>query len=331
MVSPPATTSARAGRQVPSVAPVVDSSCTSQLNHDPSAARRWGRVRTFMRLAATRSATATATMTTPQAMLASETSSTGSKHRTAPRRARVPALVGLLVVAACSSGGAATPTTTAAPPTTVRATTTAPSTAAPTTLATTILRPPPVTLPVPTVVTVAVPRPAVPPAPPPEQQGGGTPAGGNASEGYGPFGPFTVQPLDDAARAAVTAAVEAYLVAGSVLPLRSGAPADLRAVLTPSALARLNPAQLAVLTDGAESGLTALEAVALARAEVGVDGIVGPDGGSVAAATIDTLVTATTAGGSPVRISRRGNLLLVPGPSGWQIDEFDLVVDRELP
>jgi hypothetical protein len=288
-----------------------------------------------MRVAASRSATATATMTTPQAMSASEASSTGSKHRTAPRRAVVPALVGLLLAAACSSGGAATPPTPAAPPTaaptSAAPTTAAPTTAAPTTLATTIQRPPPVTLPVPTVVTVTVPRPAVQPPPPPEQQGGGSPAGGNASEGYGPFGPFTVQPLDDAARAAVSAAVEAYLVAGSVLPLRSGEPANLDTVLTPSALARLNPAQLAVLTDGAASGLAGLAAVTLARAEVGVDGIVGPDGGSVAAATIDTLVTATTAGGSPVRITRRGSLLLVPGPSGWQIDEFDLVVDRELP
>jgi hypothetical protein len=71
--------------------------------------------------------------------------------------------------------------------------------------------------------------------------------------------------------------------------------------------------------------------VALTRAEVGVDGIVGPDGGAVAAATIDTEVRGTTPGGSPVRILRRGSLLLVPGPAGWQIDELDLTVDRELP
>jgi hypothetical protein len=175
---------------------------------------------------------------------------------------------------------------------------------------------------------VTTPPPADPAAPTPPAP---APAGGNATEGYGPFGPFAVGSLDDAARAAVSSAVEAYLVAASVLPLRTGVPADLRAVLTPDALARLSPAGLAVLTDGSSAGLTTLADAALVRADVGVDGIVGPDGGSVASASIDTLVTGTTPGGAPVRVSRRGSLLLVPGPTGWQIDEFDLVVDRELP
>jgi hypothetical protein len=185
-------------------------------------------------------------------------------------------------------------------------------------------------------VTVPVANTAVAPSAAPPAGGGGggsggSGSGGNATEGYGPFGPFEVGRLDDASRTAVASVVEAYLVAASVLPLRNREEPDLRAVLTPAALGRLTPQVLAVVADGADSGLPRLEGVALTKADVGVDGIVGPDGGQVATATIDTVVTATTEGGSPVRIARRGNLVLVPGPSGWQIDELDVTVDRDLP
>jgi len=186
---------------------------------------------------------------------------------------------------------------------------------------------------VPTIVTVPVADTAVAPGSVADAGGdaGGSGAGGNASGDYGPFGPFAVGSLDDGSRAAVASAVEAYLVAASVLPLRNREEPDLRAVLTPAAMGRLDAASMAVLADGADSGLPRLDGVTLEKAEVGVDGIVGPDGGQVATASIDTVVTAKTEGGSPVRITRHGNLLLVPGPSGWQIDEFDLVVDRDLP
>jgi len=331
MVTRPPTTSARAGRHFPTVSPEGDSSCTSQLNQEPSSERLWALVSVFMRIARYSRPTAAATITKAQAASANERASTARQHRARLGRAGIPAAAGLLVLASCASGSAASPPAT--PPST--AAPTVPTTEARTTVPTTIAKPAPVTLPVPTIVTVPVANTAVAPTPAAPAggagAGGGGGSGGNATEGYGPFGPFDVGSLDDASRAAVASAVEAYLVAASVLPLRSREEPDLRAVLTPAALGRLTPQVLAVVADGADAGLPRLEGVSLVKADVGVDGIVGPDGGRVATASIDTLVTATTEGGSPVTIARRGNLVLVPGPSGWQIDELDLTVDRDLP
>jgi hypothetical protein len=287
----------------------------------------------FIRTANHSSAAAPAAISTAQTRFVTDIANTAREHRTGPARSLIAAVAGVFVLASCASGGAASPAVTATTTVATTAPTTVPrTTAAPTTVATTIPKPPPVTLPVPTIVTVPVANTAVAPVPDPGAvEGGDAGVGGNASADYGPFGPFTVGALDEVARAAVASAVEAYILASSVLPLRNHEEPDLRAVLTPAAMGRLNPQVMAVLADGTESGLPRLEGVALERAEVGVDGIVGPDGGQVAAASINTLVTATTEGGSPVRIARLGNLLLVPGPTGWQIDDFDLVVERELP
>jgi hypothetical protein len=162
-------------------------------------------------------------------------------------------------------------------------------------------------------------------APPPPGQGSVFPVG-DASEGYGRFGPFEVQPLGRA-EAAVRQAVDAYVEAAVFLPLRSGARANLQGVLSAVALSHLGAAQRAVLTD---EGLPLVLDAAPERFDVAVDGMIGPDGAGVATASITLVVTGKATGGGPVVVRRSGVLALIPEGTAWRIDSFDLTVERDV-
>jgi hypothetical protein len=48
-------------------------------------------------------------------------------------------------------------------------------------------------------------------------------------------------------------------------------------------------------------------------------------------AALDEAVSASTPGGSPVRITRTGTLTFVNDGGTWKIDSFNLAVERDIP
>jgi hypothetical protein len=175
----------------------------------------------------------------------------------------------------------------------------------------------------PTTTVAEVPDPAD--APPPDLRR--DPNAGDQSSPYGPFGPFEVQTLGTDGQLQVTAAVDRYLDEAVLVPLQTGVTAQLADVLTATTLAALQPDQRAVLT---EEGSPVVADAAVDQHTVTVDGIVAPDGSSVAVATV-ALAVAGTLDGTPVRSTRTGTLTFVLDGTSWRIDAFSLQVDRDLP
>ncbi len=134
--------------------------------------------------------------------------------------------------------------------------------------------------------------------------------------------------LDPAIRDQIAAALHTYLNAASGTPLGSGAPAVLDNVLTAAAMARLTPESRDALVD---EGLSALAGVKIDHADVNLDAFMGPDSAMVVTAAVDLQVSASTPGGAPVTIVRRGTLTFVPDGGSWKVDAFDLTVARDLP
>lgn len=211
--------------------------------------------------------------------------------------------------------------------------------AAAATLPASTTRPVPSTLPLPAnpVVTLAVAAPTDTLAPPADPARPLVTAPAGLPADGAPVGNRTVPiafeqlplaGLDEATREEVAQAVHLYLVAATVDPLRTGRPAELVAVLTDDAFARLQPATRQVLAD---EGLPVLTRLSVTRADTSIDGVVGPDGDGVAVAGVTFLVEGVTAGEAMVTVQRTGTLTLVTTPAGWRIDAFDLAVERSLP
>lgn len=328
-------TTARASCHLVSASPRPLSSRTRHVNADTSLAHQCGSIRE----ASTSMPTATAIISENQ-----NTSAIDPQHRSPAALARIAALAAAALLLAGCSGAHGDTSADAATPTTVPGTT--PTIARATTAV--LERPDSMTLPQGTTATTPPSTDAAPttmlatvapgendgPLPPstdvPELEPPGPVfPGGDASAGYGPFGPFAVRPLTSEAEADVRRAVDAYLEAAMVAPLRAGGTADLSALLTPVARQRLNGAEWALLVD---EGLPAAPDAVGEVLSVRVDGLVGPDGVGVANVTVELQAAGFAVDGALVRVARRGVLTFVPAGGGrWLIDAFELTVDREHP
>ena len=123
----------------------------------------------------------------------------------------------------------------------------------------------------------------------------------------------------DQAMALVQQAFEATVVR----PLRTGKAGDLRGPFTDDALERITGADAAVMLD---TGLGRGRKVRLERGEVALTALTdGEDAPTMIVARIDWDVS--RAGGA-VRVQRRGELTLAPGPFGWRIGAYDIVATR---
>jgi hypothetical protein len=235
--------------------------------------------------------------TTPSSTIAHQSVSIAHQH--APRRAvlAVTAVALVAVLAACSGGGRASTdngSTTAAPKSSSEAGTTA-TTVRPTTT---------------TLATGAA------------DLGTPTVTGAEATSVDG------TAALDPTLQTQIADAVHTYVNAATGTPLGTGKPAVLDGVLTAAAATRLTPPTRDALTD---EGLPALAAVKTDRANVTIDAFTGPDQSMVVNAAIDVAVSASTPGGSPVKIVRNGTLMFVNDGGTWKIDAFNLAVERDIP
>lgn len=142
----------------------------------------------------------------------------------------------------------------------------------------------------------------------------------------GPVGPAAF----DAAWAGVLDTLNRYLEAGVLTPLRSGGPAgDLTPLFNPPAAERVTtvgPDRFAFIDEN-------LPPVSDVRAEAAVarlTALAGPDGTmSVVAAGIDLRLIGHT-NGALVRVTRTGELVLMPEGGTWRIDAYDIAVTRTL-
>jgi len=179
--------------------------------------------------------------------------------------------------------------------------------------------------------------------------------GGDASVGYGPFGPFELASLSTTQRQAIDDAVDRWIDDALLEPLRFGTRADLSQVVT--AGVSLTSSQRGVLT---EDGQARLAEAFVSRRLVQITGIVGPDASAVAVATVDVVVegrqgstsststtstpgttgtptgktttttfSSTTSTSTDLMVRRTGTLLMVPAGVQWRIDAFELHVERD--
>jgi hypothetical protein len=129
---------------------------------------------------------------------------------------------------------------------------------------------------------------------------------------------------------AILKVVGAYLTAATVDPLRGAKPADdLSALFGAGALARVTGPDRAVMVDEGLPKVTGdLNVTAQPIKVVGL----GDQGGAIvlATATIDLDIQGVTAAkGDPLRILRKGDLVLSPDASGaWKVTAFNIAVAR---
>lgn len=130
---------------------------------------------------------------------------------------------------------------------------------------------------------------------------------------------------------AIMKVVGDYLEAATVDPLRSAKPAgDLSALFDAGALARVTGVDRGVMLD---EGLPKVTGdLDIAAQPVGIVALADRSGTIVlATATIDLDIKGVTAmkGVEPLRILRRGDLVLAPDPSGaWKVTAFNIAVAR---
>jgi hypothetical protein len=136
--------------------------------------------------------------------------------------------------------------------------------------------------------------------------------------------------LSPAQSQAILKVVGDYLTAATVDPLRSAKPADdLSALFTAGALARVTGPDRPVMVDEGLPKVTGdLDVTAQPVKVVGL----GDQAGAIvlATATIDLDIQGVTADkGAPLRILRKGDLVLSPDPTGaWKVTAFNIAVAR---
>ena len=138
------------------------------------------------------------------------------------------------------------------------------------------------------------------------------------------------QAVQEAARAGVLDTLNRYLEAAVLKPLRSGGPAgDLTPLFTSPAAQRVmtvGPDRFAFIDEN-------LPPVSDVRAEsvvAGLNGLAGPDGIlSVVTAGLDLRLIGHI-DGALVRVTRTGELVLMPEGGAWRIDAYDIHVTRTL-
>jgi hypothetical protein len=136
--------------------------------------------------------------------------------------------------------------------------------------------------------------------------------------------------LSPAQSQAILKVVGDYLTAATVDPLRSAKPADdLSALFTAGALARVTGPDRPVMVDEGLPKVTGdLDVTAQPVKVVGL----GDQAGTIvlATATIDLDIQGVTADkGAPLRILRKGDLVLSPDPTGaWRVTAFNVAVAR---
>ena len=136
--------------------------------------------------------------------------------------------------------------------------------------------------------------------------------------------------VQEAARAGVLATLNRYLEAAVLTPLRSGGPAgDLTPLFTPPAAQRVmtvGPDRFAVI----DENLPPVSDVRAESAVAGLNGLAGPDGiMSVVTAGLDLRLIGHI-NGALVRVTRTGELVLMPEGGTWRIDAYDIQVTRTL-
>lgn len=138
------------------------------------------------------------------------------------------------------------------------------------------------------------------------------------------------QPGFDASWAAVLDALNRYLEAAVLTPLRSGGPAgDLAPLFTPLSAPR-------VLSVGPDRAAFIDEGLAPAtglRRERGVATLTGLGGRDALLSVVSAQLELRLAGevnGAPLRVVRTGELVLIPEGGTWRIDAWDLRVTRTL-
>ncbi len=130
--------------------------------------------------------------------------------------------------------------------------------------------------------------------------------------------------------AGVLATLNGYLEAAVLAPLRSGGPAgDLTPLFTPPAAQRVmtvGPDRFAVI----DENLPPVSDVRAESAVAGLNGLAGPDGiMSVVTAGLDLRLIGHI-NGALVRVTRTGELVLMPEGGTWRIDAYDVQVTRTL-
>lgn len=133
----------------------------------------------------------------------------------------------------------------------------------------------------------------------------------------------------DDLRAAVVAALDAWVGAGMVAPLLTGQPpVGLDTAFTPGALARLTPGSpdRASLLEETRPSEGALEPE---KATVSLTGLADGAGHvGLVTASIDVSVVFVSPTGS-IRTARTGEVTLVPVADRWLIDSYDVVTKRD--
>lgn len=172
------------------------------------------------------------------------------------------------------------------------------------------------------------PAPTVPVPPPPPQTPAAIAFTGTGFDLHtaGPVGPAAF----DAAWAGVVDTLNRYLEAGVLTPLRSGGPAgDLTPLFTPKAAERVTPGgtdRFAFI----DENLPPVSDVRAEAAVAGLTALAGPDGTmSVVTAGIDLRLVGHV-DGALVRVTRAGELVLMPEGGTWRIDAYDIAVTRTL-
>ena len=136
------------------------------------------------------------------------------------------------------------------------------------------------------------------------------------------------QAVQEAVRAGVLDTLNRYLEAAVLTPLRSGGPAgDLTPLFTPPAAQRVmavGPDRFAVI----DENLPPVSDVRAESAVAGLNGLAGPDGiMSVVTAGLDLRLIGHI-NGALVRVTRTGELVLMPEGGTWRIDAYDIHVTR---
>ena len=134
----------------------------------------------------------------------------------------------------------------------------------------------------------------------------------------------------DAAWAGVLDTLNRYLEAAVLTPLRSGGPAgDLTPLFTPPAAQRVmtvGPDRFAFI----DENLPPVSDVRAESAVAGLTALAGPEGiMSVVTAGLDLRLIGHI-DGALVRVTRTGELVLMPEGGTWRIDAYDIQVTRTL-
>jgi hypothetical protein len=145
-----------------------------------------------------------------------------------------------------------------------------------------------------------------------------------ASDSAGPTATFTA-----AQAQGVVDVIRAYVDGAIVAPLRSGTPSDLSTVFDAGALATVNGADKAVMTD---TGLPKVTGDVSVRAKPVNLVALGDQSGTVVlvSATVDLTVDGKPQGAKvPMHVARTGDLVLAPdGSGGWRITSYSISVSR---